>query len=501
MSLKVLGIHHITAISGAAHQNYEFYTRALGLKLVKKTVNYDDPGTYHLYYGDATGSPGSLLTFFPYEGRPGRPGPGQVTATIYGVARGGVDEWESRLRAHGVPSQKSTRLGAPVLSFFDPHGMGLEILEVETATSASLGSFAGAALSLVHPEKTRELLEFLGYQVVARTEERTVLSVPGDHGFLELRKVSASEGTGGPGTVHHIALRLPDDAAQTQWREKLISRGYQVSPITDRNYFRSIYFRGPEGVLYELATDPPGMLVDEDEASLGRTLRLPPQYEKFRDALQDNLPPLEAAFRTLELPGTSPMLVGLHGTGGDETDLVPLLRRLNPEAHLLTLRGQVVENGQLRFFRRLREGLFDQRDLAERSAQFADFLATRAEEKVVVGYSNGANLAAHTMMFFPGSLQTAILIRPMLGWLPPESADLSRHKVLILLGERDRVVSPESGRELARALRNLGARVDVAELPAGHEVTDSDLGQAARWLAALRSDNLEMASEAAKVAS
>lgn len=480
---KVLGIHHITAISGAPHQNYDFYTRVLGLKLVKKTVNFDDPGTYHLYYGDATGSPGSLLTFFPYEGRAGQVGPGQVSITAYGAPKGELEVWEQRLREGYVSYQSEERFGHRLLSFADPHGMGLEIWELEEEeATAPWGVFAGAVLSLVETAATQELLEFLGYRVVAREGGRVRLGVEGSRDVLELRAVPRGQSTGGPGTVHHIALRLPDDASQLKWRRALLDRGYQVSPVTDRNYFHSIYFRGPEGILFELATDPPGMLIDEDVETLGQSLRLPKQYEKYRDILQTQLAPLEKAFHTFEKEGKGPLLVGLHGTGADEHDLVPLLAQLDSEAAILTLRGQVSENGQTRFFRRLREGVFDQRDLAQRSQELGKFLATREQDKVVIGYSNGANIAAHTLMFHPEAFQSAILIRPMLGWTPPQEADLRSHRVLVLLGKDDNVVSPEAGRQLVKSLRKLGAHVDVEEVPSGHGLTPEDVRLASRWM-------------------
>lgn len=480
---KVLGIHHITAISGAPHQNYDFYVRVLGLKMVKKTVNYDDPGTYHLYYGDDTGSPGSLLTFFPYEGRPGLPGPGQVTVTAYATPKGTLEEWEQRLRASFISFERTSRFGEEVLSFSDPHGMGIEILESDLAASTTLGAFAGAVISLVDTAPTRELLEFLGYEVKASEDGRIRMGVEGADDYLELRQVPSAQTTGGPGTVHHIALRLPDDASQAEWRKVLLAKGYRVSPITDRNYFHSIYFRGPEGVLYELATDPPGMLIDEESAeTLGQTLKLPPQYEKYREALQSHLAPLEKPFHTYEREGKAPLLVGLHGTGADEHDLVPLLGQLDPDAAILTLRGQVSENGQNRFFRRLREGIFDQRDLAQRSAELGWYLERREEEKLVVGYSNGANIAAYTMMFHPQAFGRAILIRPMLGWTPPEGVDLSGHRVLVLIGKDDTIVSPQAGRELVKSLLELGAHVDVEEVDSGHGLTPEDVRLAYRWL-------------------
>ena len=484
MTHKVLGIHHITAISGAPHENYDFYVRTLGLKLVKKTVNYDDPGTYHLYYGDETGSPGSLLTFFPYEGKAGKPGPGQATATGYAVPKGQLSVWEERLASHGIVTERGKLFGEERLSIVDPHGMGVELTETEGAKSEALGTFHKATITLVDLEPTRELLEFLGYQVVATEGERIRMAVPGGEDFLDLVKAPKASTTGGPGTVHHIALRLVDDASQKEWRRILVDRGYQVSPITDRNYFHSIYFRGPEGVLYELATDPPGMLIDEESAeTLGQSLKLPPQYEKYRQQLEDFLAPLEEPFRTVDIPGQGDTtLVGLHGTGGDEHDLIPLLRELVPEAPVLTLRGQVSENGHARFFRRLREGVFDQKDLIERSQELSKFLDARAGEKALVGYSNGANIAAHALMFHPEVANKAVLIRPMLGWTPPTEGDLGGKRVLLLIGGRDTVVPPQSGRDLAEALRALGAEVETVELPSGHELTADDVAKAKAWL-------------------
>ena len=484
MTHKVLGIHHITAISGAPHENYHFYARVLGLKMVKKTVNYDDPGTYHLYYGDDTGSPGSLLTFFPYEGRLGKPGPGQVTSTGYAVPKGQLSVWEERLASHGIGTERGQLFGEDVLSFTDLHGMGVEITESATAKSEVLGSFHKAAISLVDLGPTQELLEFLGYEVVATEGDRIRMAVPGGEDFLELVKAPKASTTGGPGTVHHIALRLVDDANQKEWRKVLVDRGYQVSPITDRNYFHSIYFRGPEGVLYELATDPPGMLIDEESTeTLGQSLKLPPQYEKYRQQLEDYLAPLETPFHTVDVPGKGEeTLVGLHGTGGDEHDLIPLLRQLDSDAPVLTLRGNVSENGHARFFRRLREGIFDQKDLTVRSAELAEFLSSRPGEKVLVGYSNGANIAAHALMFHPEVAKKAILIRPMLGWKPPTEADLTGHQILLLLGAKDTVVPAESGRELAQAFQMLGAKVELVELPAGHEFTPDDVTKAKAWL-------------------
>lgn len=287
MSDQILGIHHITAISGPARENFEFYTKVLGLRLVKRTVNFDDPGVYHLYYGDRMGSPGTLMTFFPYGGRPGDKGTGQVVASSYPVKD--LDSWSDQLER---PSRRETRFGDDYLIFEDPHGMTLEFFQTESAPE-ELGPIRGATLKLKNPEKTAQLFQLLGLGELERDGPRVRYAIPGSEDHLDLLSSEADETRGGAGTVHHIALRVADDSSQLQWRKKLMEAGYRVSPVMDRNYFHSIYFRGPGGVLFELATDPPGMQVDESLENLGEKLVLPSQYEPHRDRITAVLQPLE----------------------------------------------------------------------------------------------------------------------------------------------------------------------------------------------------------------
>ena len=291
MNTRVKGIHHVTAISGAAQENYRFYTDTLGLRLVKKTVNYDDPNVYHLYYGDETGSPGTLMTFFPYGGPPGRQGSSQVVTSSYPVNN--LSTWQARLTAQGLGLESSERFGDKFLSFQDPHGMGLELFESEQA-GESLGRIAGAILKLQATDPTLEVLEFLGFEKTAQSGNFTRMSLPGGGDFLDLLESREPPGNGGAGTVHHIALRVADDQEQAYWLERLRGEGFRVSPVMDRNYFHSIYFREPGGVLFELATDPPGMLIDESLEELGKTLVLPPQYEGHRPQIEQALPPLQS---------------------------------------------------------------------------------------------------------------------------------------------------------------------------------------------------------------
>jgi glyoxalase family protein len=296
MKTNILGIHHMTAVSGPAQENYRFYTKELGLRLVKRTVNFDDPSVYHLYYGDEIGSPGTLMTFFPYGGPRGNKGTGQVVATSYPVKS--LEDWKARLT---VPYRTQVRFGQEFVIFEDPHGMTLELFQRESAP-AQLGPIGGATLSLQKPGPTEELFDFLGMKKEAESGKRVRYLLPGSEEFLEIEQSDSPRSRGGAGTVHHIALRVADDEAQGFWRSKLIDAGYQVSPVMDRNYFHSIYFRGPGGVLFELATDPPGMLIDESREELGKKLLLPPQYEPHRQRIEAELDPLEEAYEYAEVP-------------------------------------------------------------------------------------------------------------------------------------------------------------------------------------------------------
>ncbi|MGE0494012.1 MAG: VOC family protein [Vulcanimicrobiota bacterium] len=473
--MKILGIHHITAVAGLAHQNYRFHTQTLGLRMVKKTVNFDDPSVYHLYYGDQTGSPGTLLTFFPYEGaRATRPGHGEVSAITYQTSES-LDDWVTRVGPHHF----ETRFGERVLVFHDPDGIRYELVQGE---GEPFGAFRSATLRVQQSGPTAELLELFGFAKLGEEGARSRYQLANSTTQLEvLEAPDLPRASGGAGSVHHIALRVADDEAQLWWRERLLEAGYQVTPVVDRNYFHSVYFRGPGGVLFELATDPPGMLIDESLDELGTNLMLPPQHERLRELLEQRLPPLEEPYRSLHKPGNQPTLLLLHGTGGDEFDLLGIAEQLDPEAAVLSLRGNVDEQGMARFFKRLRPGVFDEADLKRRSGELAELIRTRGHEHVAVGYSNGANLAAATLMLHPEALKRAVLFRPM---LPLEAADKSLEglDVLLVVGTHDTVVSPDSGRRLAEVLRQAGARVQLDEVEASHQLTPRDLELAKRWL-------------------
>lgn len=479
MKSHVLGIHHVTAISGAAHENYKFYTQTLGQRLVKKTVNFDDPGVYHLYYGDRTGSPGTLMTFFPYGGPSARTGTGQVASSAYPVTD--LSAWQTRLQDQGVAPVAVTRFGTPYLEFSDPHGMGLELFESPQGDPHPQ-RIAGATLKVKKAGPTQAVLELLGFELESQEGERRRFRLPAGGDYLDLIESSDPEATGGAGSVHHIALRVKDDEDQARWLKLLRQHGYSVSPVRDRNYFHSIYFREPGGILFELATDPPGMLIDESEEDLGSSLLLPPQYEPYRARIEAVLDPLDSPYRSEELEGAGPTVVTLHGTGGDEHDLLDLAKQIAPGSPILGLKGDVSEQGMTRFFRRLKEGVFDQADLHRRVDQLASYLEDRVSSPIGVGYSNGANMAAATLMAHPNSFSKLVLFRPMLGWDPSTEKTLEGREVLLLIGKRDRVVPPQAGRELAEAFRGMGAQVTVHELDADHGLVPEDLALAKAWL-------------------
>ena len=300
--LTIPGLHHVTAISGAPQQNVDFYTRTLGQRLVKKTVNFDDPGTYHLYYGNTAADPGTILTFFPFvDAGPGKAGPGMASAYAYGVPKGGFDAVMEDLALRAIDFDgPAERFGARVITLRDPDGAPVELIETDRVGEGPLDGFHSATLWLHDPAPTARLLtEVFGYAEAGQETiggvERLRLAAPGDARGRVIDLIR-SDGTArarpGTGTSHHIAFRATTDAVQAEWREKLIAAGQDVTPVIDRQYFNAIYFREPGGVLFEIATDPPGFTVDEPLDALGQALKLPAKYEASRARIERMLPPL-----------------------------------------------------------------------------------------------------------------------------------------------------------------------------------------------------------------
>lgn len=314
------GIHHVTAIAGDPQANLAFYTQILGLRLVKKTVNFDDPGSYHFYFGDADGTPGTILTFFPWPGAyPGRVGDGMATATAFAMPAGSLDYWMERLaELHDNFDAPVTRLGAQVLTLRDPDGLILELVAGDSVTLASsagiekdweyatvpaehrLRGFHSVTLCVAGFEQTAKLLtETFGYEAAGEEPDRLRFRSPsGAHAAvvdLSRKPDPVPHGRMGSGTVHHVAFRAKDEQQQIEWREAIAALGFHVTHVLDRQYFRSIYFREPGGVLFEIATDPPGFQTDETFEELGTHLKLPPWLEPQRQHIERRLPPVSLA--------------------------------------------------------------------------------------------------------------------------------------------------------------------------------------------------------------
>jgi glyoxalase family protein len=308
------GIHHVTAIASDPQKNVDFYSGVLGLRLVKKTVNFDDPGSYHLYYGDRAGSPGSIVTFFAWpSAAAGRIGAGEPAAFGLSIPPGTRDWWRERLEAAGFrPADEGHRMGEPVLSVLDPDNLKVELIEhalpeaspgrtsfwVEGPVPEPYAVTAIHSITLSHSGKTAsDLFHKLTFASAgsdaASLRHRFSVGVHSAQGFVDvIPAATPARGRMGAGTIHHVAFRTDDDGTQLDWQKSLLTLGLHVSPVMDRNYFHSIYFREPGGVLFEIATDPPGFAIDEPETHLGESLKLPAWYESMRAELESSLPRL-----------------------------------------------------------------------------------------------------------------------------------------------------------------------------------------------------------------
>jgi len=305
---QTLGIHHVTAIAGDAQRNLDFYAGVLGLRFVKRTVNFDDPGTYHFYFGDERGTPGSLITFFPWaSARRGRIGARQVGVTRFAISPASIGWWVHRLIASGVSHEMPARRGdEQVIAFTDPDGLLLELVAHPASTSRgawergtvapehAIRGLHSVQLWVASPDATAETLEAIGFRA-AGERDGVARFAAGDEGpgaLVDVRALGGfPDGVGGVGTVHHVAFRAAGDDEELALREIASSRGLRPTAVLDRSYFRSVYFREPGGVLFEIATDGPGFAIDEPLDALGSTLRLPPQYEASRAAIEASLPP------------------------------------------------------------------------------------------------------------------------------------------------------------------------------------------------------------------
>lgn len=310
MMNQIKGLHHVTSLARDAAENNKFFTHTLGLRRVKKTVNFDAPDVYHLYYGDEAGSPGTVMTYFPFPNAArGRPGTGEVGTTAFAVPKGALGYWQDRLTAAGVEGVKSAEeFGENRLYFSGPDGDGFVLVEVDQDDRApwtgngvpedvAIRGFHSVAMRLNDVDATTELLQFMGYEKAETRDGTTRLIMPGGNeaNVIDLEAMpNISSSRQGAGSVHHVAFAVPDRAAQLEVRKALMDTGYQVTPVIDRDYFWAIYFRTPGGVLFEVATNEPGFDRDEDMAHLGEALKLPSQHAHLRAQLEQMLQPIGA---------------------------------------------------------------------------------------------------------------------------------------------------------------------------------------------------------------
>jgi glyoxalase family protein len=305
---QIRGLHHVTSLAASATENNAFFTRTLGLRRIKKTVNFDAPDVYHLYYGDEVGSPGGVMTYFPFPDiARGRPGVGEVGETVFAVPEGSLPFWIERLERRGVEGLKSDEaFGERRLHFAGPDGDGFALVEAKDDarpgwTQGGIGAdrairgFHSASLRLRDDGATAELLQFMGYDEVERAEGVRRFAVPNGNGagVIDVETLpNIAPARQGAGSVHHVAFAVADRAAQLEARRALIDTGYQVTPVIDRDYFWAIYFRTPGGVLFEIATNEPGFARDEEVGHLGEALKLPAQHAHLRERLEKFLPPI-----------------------------------------------------------------------------------------------------------------------------------------------------------------------------------------------------------------
>ena len=311
MNGKIPGLHHVTAIASDPQRNLDFYVGLLGLRFVKRTINFDDPGSYHFYFGDNRGTPGTILTFFPWPGaHRGIRGTGQIEATAFAISRDSIGYWVERCKQQHVTAEKVPRFGEEAIRFTDPDGLLLELIASNSlpavepwpdspipAENAIRGFHSVSAAVEGYESTARLLTDSFGYHLIEESGNRFRFASPEETAPGRIIDLLCMPDTGmgrvAAGSVHHIAFRAKDEAEQLKWHEHLVDLGYNVTPVIDRTYFHSIYFREPGGVLFEIATEPPGFTLDEKLEELGTHLRLPSWMESARSQIEKILPPIQ----------------------------------------------------------------------------------------------------------------------------------------------------------------------------------------------------------------
>ena len=512
------GIHHVTLITRKVQANVDFYAGFLGLRLVKRTAGFEDAGQLHLIYGDRLGSPGTLVTFLVWEdGVPGRVGLGQISEISLAIDPSSIGFWLTRALTAGIPVEGPTEeFGEPALRLKDPDGIIVKLVGTKgmqapypwLAKGIPAGSGAGRirGVTILAEDATLTgsfLARNFGYREQGSSGTTTrFLSMSGD--AVDLREATGFwTSAPGTGTADHVAFRAADRNEVDEVHAALEASNASATNTHDRKYFHSLYVREPGGVLIELATDGPGMIVDEAPESLGETLFFPPGLADAEADMTARLPqfgmPGEPRTIYRDLPFVHRIfvppepdgstLVLLHGSGGNETSLLALGRHAAPNATLLALRGRSVEEGSPRWFRRFPDG-FDQADIRAEAEAFAAFMQGAVpaygldlERTIFIGHSNGANFLAAAIMLHPGLVRFAALLRPIqvLDAMPAEK--LRGTSALIVTGDRD--AFQEGGRALEATLRDLDADVANVTLAAGHQLAAQDGPAIARWRASI----------------
>ena len=503
------GIHHVTLITRHVQANVDFYVGFLGLRLVKRTGGYEDSTQLHLFYGDAAGSPGSLITFLVWEdGAPGRVGNGQVAEVAFAIPTSSIGDWLTRAVNHRVPGESPVReFDEPVLRLKDPDGVIVKLVGVNMPASSPWGDAARAirrlrAVTILtgKPGETAAFVARFGYR--PGPVSANVRRMHSDTDAVDIRDASGYvPGFPGTGAVDHVAFRAADVAAVRAAEAELSLLDASPTSFHDRQYFTSLYVREPGGTLMELATDGPGFTVDEPPERLGERLFVPPNDADRAEDLRVMLPqfalpgeervpkrdlPFVHRFHVPDDPDGSTIVL-LHGTGGNEADLMPLAHRIAPRATLLGVRGRSHEEGVARWFRRLIMTMFDQADIRAEAEAFAAFVegAVRGygldrARMTFLGYSNGANLAGAVMALHPGLIRRAILIRAMAVLEEMPRPDLTDAEVLMLTGVDDPYGSHAPA--LEAWLRSAGVDLDTRRIAAGHNLTADDAAAAKAWL-------------------
>lgn len=500
------GIHHVTAITGNVQKNVDFYVGFLGLRLVKQTGGYEDAEQLHLFYGDRLGSPGSVVTFLVWQdGARGRLGLGQVSEIGLAIPPASIGDWLQRAIAAGIENTGPVQeLGETVLRLRDPDGIIVKLVGVDLPATAPLPDpFAPTRIRSVTilTEDTSGTAAFVtrfGYREEMRDGPFTRMESDSD--VIDLRQ-SAGFVPGAPGTgvIDHVAFRAPDAEAVRRMRLDLRDHGGATN-VHDRKYFLSLYVREPAGTLLEYATDGPGFLVDEDADVLGETLLIPTHDATRADDLRIMLPqfarpgeermpmrdlPFVHRFHTPADPDGS-VIVLLHGTGGNEADLMPLAAKINPRATLLGVRGRSTEEGTTRWFRRFDAVTYDQDDIRLEAAAFAAFIEGALSgygldpaTMTYLGYSNGANLLGAFLQLHPGVVGRAVLLRGIEVLKDPPFADLPGTRVLLLIGASDPFAHLAPA--LEASLKARGVDLDARVIDAGHELSSEDPEIAKVW--------------------